>query len=92
MSEDDWTFPIFLRVSSTHYYLPAIHQWQLNTFTLVALLRLKFWITNARDLAPRIVRACTHCIRYRPVLLHQVMGQLPKARLAISKQVQQMRC
>jgi len=47
---------------------------------LVALLCLKLWIINARDLRRRIVRPCTHCIRYRPVLLQQVMGQLPKAR------------
>ncbi|XP_070068121.1 uncharacterized protein [Drosophila takahashii] len=38
---------------------------------LMALLRLKFWIINAWNLARRIVRACTHCIRYQPVLLQQ---------------------
>jgi len=58
--------PIFLRVRSTHYYFPANHQWLLNisaTFTLetgpkalVALLSLKFWIINARDLARRILQ------------------------------------
>lgn len=52
---------------------------------MVALLWLQFWIINARELARRIVRACIHCVRYRPVLLQQVKGTLPRAMLAITK-------
>ncbi|XP_050339915.1 uncharacterized protein LOC126766119 [Bactrocera neohumeralis] len=48
---------------------------------LVALIRLQFWIVNARDLTRRIVRLCIHCVRYKPKLLQHMMGNLPVERL-----------
>lgn len=52
---------------------------------LVALIRLQFWIINARDIARRIVRSCTHCVRYKPKLLQHMMGNLPVERLTPSR-------
>ena len=36
---------------------------------LLTLLRLRFWITGARNLARRVVRTCVTCCRARPKLL-----------------------
>ncbi|XP_053968859.1 uncharacterized protein LOC128870282 [Anastrepha ludens] len=52
---------------------------------LVALLRLQFWVINARDVARRIVRSCIHCVRYKPKLFQQTMGNLPVSRLTPSR-------
>ncbi|XP_036347065.1 uncharacterized protein LOC118756406 [Rhagoletis pomonella] len=52
---------------------------------LVALIRLKFWIINAREVARRVVRSCIHCVRYKPKLMEQVMGHLPVERLTPSR-------
>ncbi|XP_070144939.1 uncharacterized protein [Drosophila kikkawai] len=66
-----------------HQYVQHIHlkNFHAGPKALVALLRLRFWIVNARDLARRVVRSCVHCVRYRPTLEKQVMGQLPVERL-----------
>ncbi|XP_012162778.1 uncharacterized protein LOC101451847 [Ceratitis capitata] len=48
---------------------------------LVALIRLEYWIVNARDLTRRVVQSCVHCVRYKPVLAQQVMGPLPATRI-----------
>ncbi|XP_055904404.1 uncharacterized protein LOC129940170 [Eupeodes corollae] len=48
---------------------------------LLALIRQKFWIINAREIARRTVRRCIPCVRYRPKLMEQVMGDLPAERI-----------
>jgi len=35
------------------------------------------------DRLRRIVRNCVHCVRYKPKLLQQVMGNLPVERLTL---------
>ncbi|XP_037930721.1 uncharacterized protein LOC119665565 [Teleopsis dalmanni] len=52
---------------------------------LVALIRLEFWIINARKVARRVVRQCVHCVHYKPKLLQQMMGNLPVERLTPSR-------
>ncbi|XP_036345737.1 uncharacterized protein LOC118754980 [Rhagoletis pomonella] len=52
---------------------------------LVSLIRLQFWIVNARDIARRVVRSCIHCVRYKPKLLQHMMGNLPVERLTPSR-------
>ncbi|XP_037930561.1 uncharacterized protein LOC119665393 [Teleopsis dalmanni] len=52
---------------------------------LVALIRLEFWIINAREVARRVVRQCVHCVHYKPKLLQQMMGNLPVERLTPSR-------
>ncbi|XP_044312490.1 uncharacterized protein LOC123037080 [Drosophila rhopaloa] len=52
---------------------------------LVGLMRLEFWVVNARDVARRVVRNCVHCVRYRPKLLQQLMGSLPVERITLSR-------
>ncbi|KAM8714852.1 hypothetical protein ACLKA7_001255 [Drosophila subpalustris] len=61
------------------------HHYHAGPKALVALLRLQFWIVNARDLARTVVRGCVHCVRYKPKLQQQLMGNLPVERLTPSR-------
>ncbi|XP_049316525.1 uncharacterized protein LOC125779301 [Bactrocera dorsalis] len=77
--------PILLP-SDSQFVLKYVRHLHLRNFhagpkALVAFIRLEFWIVNARDVARRIVRSCVHCVRYKPVLLQQVMGPLPVTRI-----------
>ena len=53
--------------------------------SLVSLMRLEYWVINAREIARKIVRSCIHCVRYKPKLLQQVMGNLPPERITPSR-------
>ncbi|XP_070140465.1 uncharacterized protein [Drosophila kikkawai] len=70
-----------------HQYVQHIHlkNFHAGPKALVAHIRLRFCIVNARDLACRVVRSCVHCVLYRPTLEKQVMGQLPVERLTPSR-------
>ena len=48
---------------------------------LVALLRDKIWLINAREECTKVVRKCLHCFRYKPKLMGQIMGNLPADRV-----------
>ncbi|KAL7743847.1 hypothetical protein ACLKA6_000252 [Drosophila palustris] len=61
------------------------HHYHAGPKALVALLRLQFWIVNARDLARTVVRGCVHWVRYKPKLQQQLMGNLPVERLTPSR-------
>jgi len=61
----------------------VIYTLETTTLVLVGLMWLWFWIVNAREVARRVVRNCVHCVRYKPKLLQQVMGNLPVERLTL---------
>ncbi|XP_067619247.1 uncharacterized protein [Eurosta solidaginis] len=69
------------------HYVRHLHlkHYQAGPKALVSLIRLQFWVINARDVARRIVRTCVHCVRYKPKLMNQIMGQLPVERLNPSR-------
>ncbi|XP_043865026.1 uncharacterized protein LOC122757290 [Drosophila mojavensis] len=69
------------------HYVQFLHvqHYHAGSKALVALIRLQFWIVNARDLARSIVRRCVHCVRYKPKLQQQLMGNLPVERLTPSR-------
>lgn len=81
-------FPILLPRSNAFVesYVRYLHHknFHAGPQALVALIREKFWILNARDYARKIVRKCIHCFRYRPQLTQQIMGVLPKNRVSIA--------
>ncbi|XP_055600480.1 uncharacterized protein LOC129749527 [Uranotaenia lowii] len=52
---------------------------------LVGLLRLRYWIIGARNLAKVIVHRCTSCFRARPKLVEQFMAELPKERITATR-------
>ncbi|XP_036322129.1 uncharacterized protein LOC118736136 [Rhagoletis pomonella] len=69
------------------YYVRHLHQrnYHAGPKALVSLTRLQCWVVNAREVARRIFRSCIHCVRYKPKLMNQVMGQLPVERLTPSR-------
>lgn len=52
---------------------------------LVTVLRLRYWITGARNLARNIVRNCVECVKARPQLLEQFMAELPASRVTAAR-------
>lgn len=48
---------------------------------LVAVIRERFWPLRTRNLARRVVHACTRCFRCKPKVLEQLMGELPSERV-----------
>ncbi|XP_055543032.1 uncharacterized protein LOC129728608 [Wyeomyia smithii] len=47
---------------------------------LLTLLRQRYWIIGARNLARRLVHSCIICFRARPRMLEQFMAGLPSSR------------
>ncbi|XP_062714102.1 uncharacterized protein LOC115267934 [Aedes albopictus] len=52
---------------------------------LVSILRLRYWITGARNLARTTVRNCIECVKARPQLLEQFMAELPASRVTAAR-------
>ncbi|XP_058840866.1 uncharacterized protein LOC131696336 [Topomyia yanbarensis] len=52
---------------------------------LVSILRLRYWIIGARNLARTIVHKCVVCVRARPKLIEQFMAELPAKRIIASR-------
>lgn len=65
----------------------SIHEENLHAAPqlLIGLLRLRYWITGARDLAKKIFHKCTICFRARPKRIEQFMAELPSARITASR-------
>ncbi|XP_065367154.1 uncharacterized protein LOC135959932 [Calliphora vicina] len=81
--------PIILP-SKNHFvdcYVRHLHisNYHAGPKALMSLIRQRFWIINSRNLCRRIVNSCPQCIRYRPRLLQQMMGNLPVERLNPSR-------
>lgn len=86
---DEQKHPILLP-SQGHFVEGYIHHLHIKNYhagarALIALVRQRFWIINIRTLARRVVNSCIHCIRYKPRLLQQIMGNLPAERLNPSR-------
>lgn len=47
----------------------------------LSLIRSKFWIIRARDSVRSIIHKCVKCLRHRPKMEEQFMGDLPRARV-----------
>ncbi|KAL0860883.1 hypothetical protein ABMA27_009420 [Loxostege sticticalis] len=52
---------------------------------MLNVIRANYWITNVKSLVKLHVRKCLACIRYSPRFATQLMGNLPAARVTISK-------
>ncbi|XP_075213757.1 uncharacterized protein LOC142319964 [Lycorma delicatula] len=52
---------------------------------LLASLRLKFWIPRARKVIRSVIHNCVTCFRFKASSANQLMGQLPKHRVEISR-------
>ncbi|XP_055591188.1 uncharacterized protein LOC129743234 [Uranotaenia lowii] len=52
---------------------------------LLGILRLRYWIIGARNLAKTVVHRCLNCVRARPKLVEQFMAELPKERITATR-------
>ncbi|XP_065368808.1 uncharacterized protein LOC135961242 [Calliphora vicina] len=74
MPKKSYFMVLYLR----HLHLEHCHA---GAKALVAILRDKIWLINAREACSRVVRKCIHCFRYKPKLMNQIMGNLPADRV-----------
>ncbi|XP_055602194.1 uncharacterized protein LOC129750989 isoform X1 [Uranotaenia lowii] len=51
----------------------------------MGILRLRYWIIGARNLAKTVVHRCVTCVRARPKLVEQFMAELPKERITATR-------
>ena len=72
----------FVKNYVRHLHLSNYHA---GAKALVALVQLEYWVINAREVARSVVKSCMHCVRYRPKLLRQIMGNLPPERISPSR-------
>ncbi|XP_055919381.1 uncharacterized protein LOC129951309 [Eupeodes corollae] len=83
--EYDSKFPLLLSKNSPFVktYLTYLHRknYHAGPQAMVALLREKIWLVNAKEACQKIVRKCINCFKYKPKLLTQIMGNLPQDRL-----------
>lgn len=54
-----------------------------NPSTLLFITRTKYWIIGARDAIKKISNSCVHCVKSRPKLGEQIMGNLPSPRVTL---------
>lgn len=52
---------------------------------MLSTLRNSYWILNGKSLVKRYVRSCVTCVRQAPRFLSQLMGNLPSARVTMSR-------
>ncbi|XP_055909622.1 uncharacterized protein LOC129944297 [Eupeodes corollae] len=83
--EYDKKFPLLLTKNSpfVRTCLTYLHRknYHAGPQAMVALLREKIWLINAKDACQKVVRQCINCFKYKPKLLTQIMGNLPADRL-----------
>ncbi|XP_011868350.1 PREDICTED: uncharacterized protein LOC105562254, partial [Vollenhovia emeryi] len=82
---EDQRHPMLLSSKNPLSTLLARHHHASNLHAgpqaLLYSLRQQFWILGGRNLSRRIVHECVRCFRARPKFIHQLMGQLPPARV-----------
>lgn len=77
-------------VHLSHLILQQFHQDNLHCgpLTLLNTSRQRYWILNGRNASRKIVHSCIICFKNKPVLINQIMGQLPANRLTPSRPFQ----
>ncbi|XP_055859254.1 uncharacterized protein LOC129921447 [Episyrphus balteatus] len=87
----DAKFPLLLTKNSPFVktYLTYLHRKNCHAGpqAMVALLREKIWLINAKEACQKVVRQCINCFKYKPKLLTQIMGNLPADRLRAQRPV-----
>ncbi|GBO34381.1 hypothetical protein AVEN_174602-1 [Araneus ventricosus] len=70
----------------TRLILEHIHKKYLHVGpqTLLYLTRHKFWPINGRNLARKVVHNCVTCVKNKPVIVKQLMGNPPSERVNVS--------
>ncbi|XP_055633024.1 uncharacterized protein LOC129773443 [Toxorhynchites rutilus septentrionalis] len=52
---------------------------------MMSAVRLRYWPLGGRNVAREIVHKCVKCFRSKPTLAQQFMGELPAARVRVSR-------
>ncbi|XP_058827841.1 uncharacterized protein LOC131687764 [Topomyia yanbarensis] len=72
----------FTRMLLQHYHERLLHA---GPQLLLSVVRLRFWPLRGRDMARHIVHKCHRCFRAKPTPVQQFMGELPSARVTVSR-------
>ncbi|KAM8702165.1 hypothetical protein ACLKA7_000903 [Drosophila subpalustris] len=78
---DDQDVTKTLGVAGCHRDIFVFRNLHAGPRILLALLRERFWVINARALIRKVVRSCISCFHYKPRLMKQLMANLPSDRL-----------
>ncbi|KYN21382.1 hypothetical protein ALC57_06308 [Trachymyrmex cornetzi] len=57
----------------------------LGSQTTLASIRQKFWPLNGRNIVRLTIRKCIKCFRSNPSVIQPIMGNLPRARVQVSR-------
>lgn len=72
----------FTMAMIVHYHVKNLHA---GPQALLAAIREQFWPINGKQLTRTAVRRCIRCFRTKPLMLNQLMGNLPSERLVPSR-------
>ncbi|XP_058839042.1 uncharacterized protein LOC131694586 [Topomyia yanbarensis] len=72
----------FTRMLMQHYHERLLHA---GPQLLLSVVKLRFWPLRGRDMARQIVHKCQRCFRSKPTPVKQFMGELPEARVTVSR-------
>ncbi|GFX13384.1 integrase catalytic domain-containing protein [Trichonephila clavipes] len=71
-----------MSVPSTKYYHKR--DFHVDPQALLNTFRLKYWPIGGRNIARKVVHECEECFRNKPVVVTQIMGDLPAERVTSS--------
>ncbi|XP_059217542.1 uncharacterized protein LOC131994720 [Stomoxys calcitrans] len=85
----DMKHPMILTKSSplSYFIVSDAHERTLHggvTLTM-SFVNRKFWIVSGNQLAKRVIHNCMRCFRYSAKTVQQVMGNLPRVRLTMTR-------
>ncbi|XP_062557443.1 uncharacterized protein LOC134222316 [Armigeres subalbatus] len=72
----------FTELILRHYHQKYLHA---GPQLLLASVRQRYWPLGGRNLAKKIVHQCQRCFRAKPSTIQQLMGELPAARVSVSR-------
>ncbi|XP_055629519.1 uncharacterized protein LOC129770600 [Toxorhynchites rutilus septentrionalis] len=72
----------FTRLIIRHYHEKLLHA---GPQLLLGAIRLRYWPLGGRNLARYTVHHCQKCYRSKPSAIQQFMGELPSARVTVSR-------
>ncbi|XP_055543376.1 uncharacterized protein LOC129728925 [Wyeomyia smithii] len=72
----------FTRLLLRYYHERLLHA---GPQLLLSVVRLKFWPLGGRSVVRHIIHRCMTCYRTKPTTVQQMMGDLPTARVTVSR-------
>ena len=73
---------IFTRKLLQHYHEKLLHA---GPQLLLGVVKLRFWPLGGRNVVRHLVHKCLKCYRSKPSTIQQFMGDLPSARVTVSR-------